>query len=161
MSAHLQAPAEPFNFAPKPLPSTPAALSARKPNAPAAPTVLVADDDPTLRRLVCEALRAAGLRVLEADDGRSALETAGHWNAPIDLLVTDVEMPHLDGPTLADKLVHQRPGLPVLFVSALAEVPGGEQRRPFTFLPKPFRLTSLLEQVRRLLGRGPWEKGVA
>jgi CheY-like chemotaxis protein len=161
MSAHLQTSTDRFAFAPKPLPSTPAKVPARKPNDPAAPTVLVADDDPTLRRLVCETLRAAGLCVLEAEDGRSALETAGHWNAPIDLLVTDVEMPHLDGPTLADKLVHQRPGLPVLFVSAREEVPGGEQRMPFTFLPKPFRLTSLLEKVRRLLGRGPWEKGVA
>lgn len=161
-----QSPAIPSGFKTQPTPRGMAArgqveFRRRPAENPTAPTVLVADDDPSVRCLICETLRGAGLRVLEAADGRDALEVAGDWNGPIDLLVTDVEMPNIDGPTLAEKLVHRRPGLPVLYVSGLPEVPGAEKSRPFTFLPKPFRLVALLEQVRRLLGRGPWEKHCA
>jgi PAS domain S-box-containing protein len=127
------------------LPADPAAVPPR----PAA-TVLVVDDDPAVRSLVALALRREGYAVVEADGGRAALER----EASADLLVTDVQMPGVNGPALAAQLQTRRPGLKVLFVSGgTGGVPAGELTGPGrAYLEKPFAPAELVRRVRELLG---------
>jgi CheY-like chemotaxis protein len=117
-------------------------------------TLLVAEDDPAVRKLLCHFLEAAGFRVLGAPGPVEALRLAsqaGH----IDGLVTDLLMPDMSGRELALKLRAERPELPVLFVSASAEADllSGELAREADFLPKPFDRGGLLRAVHRLMGR--------
>ena len=80
-------------------------------------TVLLAEDEPALRRLFRLVLEAEGFRVIAAADGAEALALAEAHDGPIALLVSDVRMPRLSGPGLARRLRESRPGLKVLFVS--------------------------------------------
>jgi len=98
--------------------------------------------------MTVKALRARGYTVLEARDGREALDVAGAWNAPLDLLVTDVEMPNLGGRELAQALSAQRPGLRVVFISG-RQVVGLPPSA--LFLLKPFTPAQLAGTVRRAL----------
>ncbi|MCK6446909.1 MAG: response regulator [Planctomycetes bacterium] len=117
--------------------------------------VLFAEDEPSLRRLVLNALLSVGYDVLEAADGREALERFGREKDRIDLLLTDVVMPHLNGRELAERVRAERPDLPVLLVSgytddlidrrAIAEA-------GFDFLPKPFTIAELLARVQSVIG---------
>jgi CheY-like chemotaxis protein len=117
-------------------------------------TVLVVEDEPGVRALVCRTLEREGCTVLAATDGEAALETALTHAGPIDLVVTDVVMPRLGGRELAARLIASRPGLRFLFISGYADdvralhdfdVPAG------AFLPKPFAPEQLVERVRALL----------
>ena len=113
-------------------------------------TVLVVDDDPGVRAYVGEALRIGGFAVLEAADGTAALEIAEANAGPIEILVTDVNMPGIDGLELARRVRALRPGTGVLYISgAPADVvatwglaAGG------VFLSKPFGPDALLDRVR-------------
>jgi two-component system cell cycle sensor histidine kinase/response regulator CckA len=80
-------------------------------------TVLVAEDDPTVRSLAVRALRRYGYAVLSAMDGVQALDVASSHAGPIHLFVTDVLMPRMGGPEAAERLKRARPGTPVLFIS--------------------------------------------
>ncbi len=115
-------------------------------------TVLLVEDEPSLRILVARVLREAGYHVLVAADGKQALELARADGSLIDLLVTDIVMPHMSGPSLADELKRERDDLPVVFVSGYAdkhaEAPLDEGAR---FLAKPFAPTELLEVVQKSL----------
>src|SRR6476469_9515671 len=108
-----------------------------------APTILVVDDEPQLRRLASRALEQAGYRVIQATDG---LEALGLFTdeSPIDLLVTDVRMPHTDGIVLAAALKRRYPSLPVLFMSGY---PRGSEPAPEPFLAKPFDMRALCQRV--------------
>jgi CheY-like chemotaxis protein len=124
----------------------------------AAPTVLVAEDEEGVRRLVTRSLRAAGYRVVEAPNGAEALRI-GRQEA-IDALVTDVDMPRMGGPELARRLTRRRPELPVLFISGTTEEdllePGpGSPRARARFLAKPFSEDALLEALRGVLAPRP------
>ncbi|MCW2961357.1 MAG: response regulator receiver protein [Thermoleophilia bacterium] len=81
-------------------------------------TVLVAEDERSVRMLLRVVLEAAGARVLEADDGIQALRLL-ELHADVDVLCTDVNMPNLDGPGLVDAARMRRPDLPVVVCSAL------------------------------------------
>jgi CheY-like chemotaxis protein len=122
----------------------------------AATTVLVAEDEEGVRRLLTRSLRAAGYRVVEAPNGAEALRI-GRQQA-IDALVTDVDMPRMGGPELARRLTRRRPELPVLFISGttgedlLDPGPGSPHARS-RFLAKPFSEDALLEALRGVLGR--------
>jgi len=113
-------------------------------------TVLIVDDDPDVRGYVSEALRLGGFAILEAADGAAALEIAATSARPIDILVTDVNMPGIDGLELARRVRARYPATGVLYMSgAAAEVTarwnlaaGG------VFLQKPFGPDALLEHVR-------------
>jgi len=134
--------------------------AAREPGAATAPaprggeTVLVVEDESVIRSLACEMLAAHGYRALEAGSGEEALGLARTHEGPIHLLVTDVVMPGLAGPALAERFVAMRPQARVLFMSGYA---GDElARRGVTddaahFLPKPFTADVLSRRVRDAL----------
>ncbi len=114
-------------------------------------SVLVVEDDAELRSLLVDALRDAGHLVAEAEDGPSALELL---DAPIDLLITDIDLPETDGITVAAAFTDHRRSLPVLFISgtltsdARTRLPDGAH-----FLAKPLHLPSFTETVRRMTNR--------
>jgi PAS domain S-box-containing protein len=118
-------------------------------------TILVCEDDETVRGLTAQMLRDAGYQVLAAVDGPAALEMAAAFDGPIHLLLTDVIMPDMNGRELADVLREQRPGLRTLFVSGYtADVIAhhGVLDDGLELLEKPYRRQALLERVRRILG---------
>jgi CheY-like chemotaxis protein len=123
------------------------------PGIPFAVQVLVVDDDASSRRAMTRTLAASGYSVVEATDGADALRLLEETHIPVDLLVTDVQMPELMGFQLVERAREAAPGLPVLYVSgeltfgSLA-APGA----PFTlFLSKPFTPGELLERVGELI----------
>jgi len=119
-------------------------------------TVLVVEDEPAIRSLACEMLEAHGYRALEAGSGEEALALARLHEGPIHLLVTDVVMPGLAGPSLAGRFTAVRPEARVLFMSGYA---GDELARRGVaddaahFLPKPFTADVLSRRVREALDR--------
>jgi hypothetical protein len=120
-------------------------------------TVLVADDEPVVRTTVGRILKTRGCRVLEAVDGVHALEIAAQHPGPIHLLVTDIEMPRLDGHGLHRRLNRHRPETRTLFMSGALET-GLHPSAPF--LPKPFPARALVRKVCEVLqildlGRNP------
>ena len=116
--------------------------------------ILVADDEPAVLTLIERVLSGAGYTVLTASSGAEALAVVGARADTIDLLVSDAVMPGMAGTELARALRHQRPGLPILFVSGWA---GEAFEREWTgdqavdLLLKPFEVADLLERVDRLL----------
>lgn len=120
-------------------------------------TILLVEDEPSVRVLTREALRERGYRVLEACDGEEALRVARGHDGPIHLLLTDVIMPRLRGRALADQLQGARSGLKVLYISgypdtAIAE--HGVLGEDVSFLGKPFSPDALLRRVRQVLDAG-------
>lgn len=113
-------------------------------------TVLVVDDEPVIRSLVTEVLQGEGHLVFSADCGAQALSLF-RSHSEIDLLVSDIAMPEMDGPSLARRLRAERPGLPVLLMSGSCQ--NGQVNNRFEFLSKPFSITELLTRVRRLAER--------
>ena len=121
-------------------------------------TILLAEDDDPLRALVRESLVRDGYLVLEARDGRVALEIVQNHRGPIDALVSDIVMPDAGGFELVAGLRKARPGTPVIYMSgyvgnerAFAEIERGEA----AFLPKPFRVRDLSAALERVLGVRP------
>ena len=117
-------------------------------------TVLVVEDDPSVRDLVAQLLRDNGYRVVVAEDGARGLAVADEQGGDIDLVVSDVKLPWVSGPELAGMLREGRPDLPVVFISGHV---GDElnidvlQGSPTWFLPKPFGRVDLLMKVREAL----------
>ncbi len=113
-----------------------------------APVILLADDDPFVRQLLTASLREASYHVVAAADGRGALGLAPDH---IDLVVTDVLMPHMSGIELARRLRARRPGLKVLFVSSLP-VPAGVEV-PGPMVQKPLDLEAFARQLPERVAR--------
>ncbi len=117
-------------------------------------TILLAEDEAGVRRLACAALERHGYRVLLAEHGRTALELAEAHVGPLDLLVTDVIMPELDGGRLARAIRALRPTIKVLFISgyvADAIELRGVEGASVELLAKPFTALELARKVRRVL----------
>ena len=116
-------------------------------------TVLLVEDEPMVRSVAERALTRHGYNVMTADNGEDALEVLAR-NEPIDLLISDVVMPGMDGPTMVREARQSRPDLKILFMSGYAE----EQLRKsidienVNFLPKPFSVTDLAAAARRAIG---------
>ncbi len=110
--------------------------------------ILLVDDQGDLRRMLCRALRLEGYSVWEAQSGPEALAVADAEGDRIQLLLTDIKMPEMDGYELARELTRRRPGIRVLYMSGYAEnmPPAG-----VPFLQKPFRLDALKREIERLL----------
>jgi two-component system cell cycle sensor histidine kinase/response regulator CckA len=117
-------------------------------------TILLVEDEDPVRAVNGRALSARGYTVLEAASGIEALQIMEERESPVDLVVSDVVMPEMDGPTLLRELRKRYPDLKVIFVSGYAEdafkknLPEGEA---FNFLPKPFSLKQLVETVKQTL----------
>jgi two-component system cell cycle sensor histidine kinase/response regulator CckA len=113
-------------------------------------TVLLVEDEDAVRAFASRALTGRGYHVLTAASGVEALEVMDSCGKRLDLVVSDVVMPEMDGPTLLKELRARDPRLKVVFISGYAEeafarnLPPGED---FAFLPKPFSLKQLVEAV--------------
>lgn len=117
-------------------------------------TILLVEDDPSVRGLVQEALRVSGYDVLVARHGIEALVTGAKHMGPIHLLLTDVAMPQMSGPEVAEKLTGVRPDIKVLYMSGYPDHPLFEQggvKRDTAFLQKPFTPNVLTQKVREVL----------
>src|SRR4051812_27276490 len=103
-------------------------------------TILLVDDDEAVRRLLQRVFKENGFHVIEAADGAQALEVASAFSQRIDLLLTDVIMPKLNGTALAERLLSERPGLKLLFISGYVERQLLLSKYPASvLLQKPFR----------------------
>jgi two-component system, cell cycle sensor histidine kinase and response regulator CckA len=118
-------------------------------------TILVVEDDDGVRDLTCEILRRHGYQLLEASNGNEALSIAGGRQSPIHLLLTDVVMPALRGPELAQRLRTLHPETRVIFISGYAGKDDQEDvtRQGAPFLQKPFAAETVLRKVRDVLER--------
>jgi PAS domain S-box-containing protein len=122
-------------------------------------TILLAEDEAAVRKFLTATLRNQGYRVLEACDGAEALEIGR--NAPrIDLLLTDVVMPNMNGGKLAEAILVEHPGLKILFISGYAQdvlssklLADSEAR----FLQKPFTQAELFARIREIISSPPAE----
>ena len=116
-------------------------------------TVLLVEDEDAVRRIISAILRRQGYKVIETSSPVQAVELFEHAEE-IDLLVTDVVMPVMNGPSLAQRLVAIRPALRVLFISGYTGMVTPEMRNPNVgFLNKPFQTSVLAARVREMLSR--------
>ena len=117
-------------------------------------TILLVEDEEGLRALNARGLASRGYTVLEAGNGVEAIDLLEKFDGQIDLVVSDVVMPEMDGPTLARELRSRNPDLKIIFVSGYAEdafqkhLPDHGQ---YAFLPKPFTLKQLVAAVKETL----------
>ncbi len=121
-------------------------------------TILVVDDDSDVLKLVGLILTTRGYEVITATSADQALRKARNLDGPPDLLLTDVVMPGLSGPMLADRLSEVHPNLRVLFMSGYDDrqvVRRYVKERGFALIPKPFTAEQLSEKVERLLQSTP------
>ena len=119
-------------------------------------TILLVEDEEGLRALNARGLTSRGYTVLEAGNGIEAIDVLEKSGQPVDLVVSDVVMPEMDGPTLARELRNRNPSLKIIFVSGYAEdafqkhLPEHEKGQ-YGFLPKPFTLKQLVAAVKETL----------
>jgi two-component system cell cycle sensor histidine kinase/response regulator CckA len=117
-------------------------------------TILLVEDEEGLRSLNARGLRSRGYSVIEASNGIEAMEALEEKNGAVDLVVSDVVMPEMDGPTLLKEMRGRNPDLKIIFVSGYAEdafeksLPENQQ---FAFLPKPFTLSQLVAAVKETM----------
>ena len=123
------------------------------PSPPTLATVLVAEDEYGVRAPIVRALRRQGYTVLEAAHGAEALDRYRAHGAPIDVLLTDVMMPHLNGRELARVLRRDQPRLRVLFMTGYSDqaIETLAQDASTGLIEKPFPMTRLLEMLRALM----------
>jgi two-component system cell cycle sensor histidine kinase/response regulator CckA len=119
-------------------------------------TILLVEDEEVLRGLNARGLVSRGYTVLQAANGAEAIEAFDSHPGQIDLVVSDVVMPEMDGPTLLTKLRRRNANVKIVFVSGYAEeafekhLPEGEK---YSFLAKPFTLKQLLGRVKEMTGK--------
>ena len=116
-------------------------------------TILLVEDEDAVRAIVSAVLRRLGYQVIEASSPLRACEIFDEHGADIDLLLTDVVMPEMNGPSLAQRLVALRPGLRILFISGYADVSFDAVGPNVGFLTKPFEASALAATVREVLSR--------
>ena len=117
-------------------------------------TVLVVEDEESIRKLAVDILGHYGYAVLSAGDGEEALRIAGEFKGEIDLLLTDVVMPRMGGPELFERIRRLRPGIEVLYVSGYTDdaiVHQGALDAGIAFLQKPYSPISLVRKVKDVL----------
>jgi two-component system cell cycle sensor histidine kinase/response regulator CckA len=121
-------------------------------------TILLVEDEEAVRSFAARALKLRGYQVLEASGGEEALEIVRTATSPIALVITDVVMPNMDGPTLVRALKKEKPELAVIFMSGYAEEAfrrNDENAADIHFLPKPFGLKQLAAKVKDVLSSVP------
>jgi CheY-like chemotaxis protein len=133
---------------------TPAPVSAVDTSTVGDETLLVVEDEESVRHLAVLGLREHGYRVMEASNGAEALRIVGTYDGAIDLVVTDVVMPVMGGRQLVEALKQLRDGIRILYVSGYTDdaiVRHGIQRATVAFLQKPYTPHELAAKVRRVL----------
>ena len=127
-------------------------------------TILVVDDEEALREVTCRILTRNGYMVITAASGAQAIELVAAHAGPIDLVLSDVIMPKMQGPTVVSEVRQLRPGIRVLFMSGHAQpvleaeaVLGAE----FQLVEKPFDQAMLLAKVREVLDTDNWRSAVS
>ena len=162
MSDVLSPPLDPGIFADESAVASPAAVPA-----PASPpantdltgqgTILLVEDEEGLRALNARGLTSRGYSVLEAGNGVEAIDVLKKNGGRVDLVVSDVVMPEMDGPTMLKEMRKRNPALKIIFVSGYAEeafaksLPPNDDRKQFSFLPKPFTLKQLVGAVKEAM----------
>jgi two-component system cell cycle sensor histidine kinase/response regulator CckA len=119
-------------------------------------TILVVEDQAEVRGFASSSLKAYGYRVLEAANAEEALRLAVALEEPIDVLLTDVVMPGMNGVELSRQLLSLRPGLKVIFASGYADsvmLHHGVVDSGAAFIPKPYGPSALAIKIREVLGR--------
>jgi two-component system cell cycle sensor histidine kinase/response regulator CckA len=133
----------------------PASIPARKPDMErGSETILVVEDNGTVRQLTAEILESRGYRVLSADSGEEAMKLCEKFKDGVDLLLTDVIMPEESGPSIAERLTRVRPDMKVLYMSGYAEEMINQQgllEGSVALLTKPFTMQELTVKVREVL----------
>lgn len=118
-------------------------------------TILLAEDEPAVRRVICLALERHGFQVLEARCASHAVSLCAEHDGPIHLLLADAQMAEMTGQQLAERIVYLRSGLPVLFISGYSRELLASRRLladDVNFLQKPFAPGALADKVREVLG---------
>lgn len=116
--------------------------------------ILLVEDEESVRAFSAQALRATGYEVFEADGGEEALEVLEDLDFKVDLMISDVVMPEMDGPTLLKHVRETMPTLKVIFVSGYAEESVRrdiEDDQSVEFLPKPYSLDQINSKVKEVL----------
>ena len=115
-------------------------------------TVLLAEDEPMLRTVVRETLRRAGFVVIEAADGTAGLEIL-QSDQPVDVLLTDIKMPGLNGYQLAEAGLSLRPAMRVMLMTGFADeaIPDAIREASIPILRKPFNFENLASSVRQVI----------
>jgi len=148
----------PRTLAPAERPSGPRRMPARG----GTETILLVEDEPVVRSLIARALRGYGYTIIEAANGREALESYRQHGVAIALVVTDVAMPEMGGRELAARLRELAPELPVLFISGYTGeevIERGLLPSGVPFVSKPFSPESLADRLRGLLDRAGGSRG--
>ena len=116
-------------------------------------TILLVEDEPALQQKICEVMENAGYQVLVAGDGDEGFRLAREDARQIHLLLTDVVMPNMSGPRLAERLRTTRPDTKTLYMSGYPDMGEGSEalRSQPNFIPKPFTQEELLRRVREVL----------
>jgi len=117
-------------------------------------TVLLVEDETPVRTFAARALRNKGYTVLEADCGETAIEVMEAQGNEVDVIITDVIMPGINGPTMIETIAPKFPRVKVIFISGYAEdifVKSYGSEREFNFLPKPFTLKQLASKVKEVI----------
>jgi CheY-like chemotaxis protein len=141
----------------------PASIPAAVPRSKAGEKILIVEDEPQVRHMMKRALEDAGYGVLEVGSGAEALDLVTRMDKTIDLLLTDVAMPGMNGRELADQVSRLAPGTPVLFTSGYTD--GEIERRGLlgpgaAFIQKPLTPATLVRAVREQLDVGSAARGV-
>jgi two-component system cell cycle sensor histidine kinase/response regulator CckA len=119
-------------------------------------TILLVEDETPVRIFAARALRNKGYTILEADCGETGIELMDKHGKEVEVIVTDVIMPGMNGPTMIDKITPQYPNVKVIFISGYAEdifVNNYGTERSFNFLAKPFTLKQLASKIKEVLGK--------
>ena len=117
--------------------------------------ILFVEDEASVRLIAAKSLRKKGYKVVEAEDGEEAFELLEEADEPFDLMISDVVMPGMDGPTLLKKGRSMLGDARIVFISGYAEEEFSEllsEEPDVTFLPKPFTLAQLAEKVKAEIG---------
>jgi len=131
--------------------------SRRGPDLSGKGTILLVEDEDAVRLFAARALQSKGYTVLQAASGEAALELLGQHQAQVELLISDVVMPQMGGPTLMREVRRRRPDIKVILISGYAEDAFRKNLDPdsaFDLLPKPFSLKQLAAKVKEALARG-------
>ncbi|MGH9774655.1 MAG: response regulator [Candidatus Acidiferrales bacterium] len=118
-------------------------------------TILLAEDSESLREMAREYLESVGYTVIEAVSGKDALQRSKEFDGPIHLLLTDVVMPEMSGPELAQQMASLRPGIKIIFTSGYTDDAIARQGivdPGVAFIPKPYRPKALARKIREILG---------